>query len=420
MLIHSAKQLVTVAGGPQRGKELGRLNILADGAVAMEDGQIVAVGASSELRKSFPKMEQFDASSQVVMPGFVDAHTHVIWAGDRAAEFEQRLEGKSYLQILEEGGGILSTVRATREASKDILLKETRARLRTMFEHGSTTIEAKTGYGLELDAELKMLDVLVRLDNEGPWELAITFLGAHAIPQEYAGRADEYTEYVSGVMLPKVKEWWERHAAHLPLPFVDVFCETGAFSLEQSRRILEAAKELGFPLKIHADEFDNLGGTALAARLGAVSVDHVVAASAQDIQALAESDTVAVALPGTPFGLATGKYAPAHQILEAGGILALGSDLNPGTSWCESMQFAIALACRTMKLTPAQAIAAATINAAAAVGRAGRVGSIEVGKQADLVILDVPDYRHLGYRFGTNLVSAVVKKGILYPVKGVS
>jgi imidazolonepropionase len=217
-------------------------------------------------------------------------------------------------------------------------------------------------------------------------------------------------------MLPVLKDWWPHHAPYHPMPFVDIFCETGVFSLEQSRYVLETARNLGFPLKIHADEFDNLGGAQLAAELGAVSAAHLVKTSPEDILALADSDTVAVALPCTPFGLAEKEYTPAQAILEANGLLALATDLNPGTAWCENMQFAIALACRYMKLTPAQAIAAATINSAAAIARADQIGSLEPGKQADLIIFSVSDYRHLGYRFGSNLVQTVIKKGRVYPV----
>jgi imidazolonepropionase len=308
-------------------------------------------------------------------------------------------------------------VRATCAASLEKLVAETRPRLLSMFRHGTTTAEVKSGYGLRTSTELRMLQALLALDSDGPLEIAPTFLGAHAVPPEYQGDSDGYTGLVCDTMLPLLKEWWPHHAPHLPLPFVDVFCETGAFSLEQSRRILSRARQLDFPLKIHADEFDNLGGASLAAELGAVSADHLVNTSAEDIAALAHSDTVAVALPCTPFGLAEEHYTPAHQILEAGGLLALASDLNPGTAWCESMQFVIALACRYMRLTPAQAIAAATINAAAALGRHAEIGSLEVGKQADLLILDVPDYRHLGYRFGTNLVETVIKKGQIYSAR---
>jgi imidazolonepropionase len=411
MLIHSASQLLTLSGGPQRGPDLGRLGIIPDGAVLIRYGLIAATGATEELRRRYPDEELLDTGGRVVLPGFVDPHTHLIWAGDRAAEFELRLEGKSYLEILAAGGGILSTVRRTRQAGVDDLLAETRPRLWDMLKHGTTTAEAKTGYGLETAAELRMLEALLRLDAEGPLELAITFLGAHAIPPEYKGDADGYTRHLCAEMLPAVHTWWQGHAAGNPLPFVDVFCETGAFSLAQSRCILETARSLGFPLKIHADEFDNLGGASLAAELGAVSADHLVKTSAADIAALGQSSTIAVGLPCTPFGLAERDYTPARAILEAGGLLALASDLNPGTAWCGDMQFTIALACRYMRLTPAQAIAAATINAAAAICREDRIGSLEPGKQADLLILSVPDYRHLGYRFGSNLVQMIIKKG---------
>jgi imidazolonepropionase len=382
----------------------------------IRDGVVEAVGRSDDLRTEYRDEEEIDATGKVVMPGFVDPHTHVVWAGDRAAEFEMRLEGKTYLEILEAGGGILSTVQSTRAASGDDLIHAGRDRLWRMFAHGTTTVEAKTGYGLETDTELKMLEALLQVNEEGPWDVAPTFMGAHAIPPEYKDDPDGYSEHVCTVMLPAVKSWWEANGGELPLPFVDVFCETGAFNLDHTRRILEAAKDLGFPLKVHADEFDNLGGTSLAVELGAASADHLVAISETDIQALGESDTVAVGLPGTPFGLAEGKYTPAREIIAADGILALASDLNPGTTYCENMQMMIAIACRYMRLTPAQAIAAATINGAAAIDWADRVGSLEAGKQADVLVLDIPDYRQLGYRYGTNLVHTVVKKGVVYPV----
>lgn len=416
MLIYNASQLLTLAGGPQRGRELGQLGLIQDGAVLIQDEKIVAVGATRELRAAFPSEPDLDAGGRVVMPGFVDPHTHAIWAGDRSAEFELRLQGKSYLEILAEGGGILSTVRATRTGSLEKLMSETRPRLWSMFTCGTTTAEVKTGYGLRTAAELRMLQALLALDKEGPLEIAPTFLGAHAIAPEFHDRPEDYTALICNTMLPILREWWPHQAPYHEMPFVDVFCETGAFSLEQSTAILTRARELGFPLKIHADEFDNLGGARLAAELGAVSADHLVKTSPEDIQALAKSDTVAVALPCTPFGLAEREYTPAQAILDAGGLLALATDLNPGTAWCENMQFALALACRYMRLTPAQAIAAATINAAAAIGRADRIGSLEPGKQADLLILSVSDYRHLGYRFGINLVQTVIKKGHIYPV----
>jgi imidazolonepropionase len=285
-----------------------------------------------------------------------------------------------------------------------------------MFAHGTTTAEIKSGYGLEPQSEMRMLDAIIVLNEEGPIELASTFLGAHAIAPEFAHDADGYTELICTNMLPNLLIWSEELHPEKPKPFVDVFCETGAFSLEQARRILTTASELGFPLKIHADEFDNLGGASLAADLNATSADHLVATSPADITHLAQSDTVAVALPCTPFGLAETHYTPAQAILDASGLLALATDLNPGTAWCENMQFAIALACRYLRITPAQAIVAATLNAAAAIGRADRIGSLEVGKQADILILDIPDYRHLGYRFGTNLVQTVIKQGHVHHV----
>ncbi len=414
MLIHSSSQLLTLSGGPQRGQSLGTLNIIPNGAVLVRGETIAAIGPTPELLAAYPNEPALDAGGRVVIPGFVDPHTHLVWAGDRSAEFELRLQGRSYMDILAAGGGILSTVRATRQASPESLMEQTRQRTQSMFRHGTTTAEAKTGYGLETNNERIQLATLLQLDGEGPLELVPTFLGAHAVPPEFKNNPEAYSELVCREMLPAVRRWWDANAHDRPLPFVDVFCERGVFSLEQTRRILSIAKGLGFPLKIHADEFESLGGAALAAGLGAVSADHLVTTPADDIASLARSSTVAVALPCTPFGLAETHYTPARAILEAGGLLAIATDLNPGTAWCESMQFAIALACRYLRLTPAQAIAAATINAAAAVGRAGLIGSLETGKQADLIILSENDYRHLGYRFGTNLVATVIKKGKVY------
>ena len=411
MLIHSASQLLTLASGPQRGFDLGYLGIIPDGAVLVRDGLIVATGPSDELRRRYPDEEQLDAGGRVVMPGFVDPHTHLIWAGDRAAEFELRLQGKSYQEIAAAGGGIRSTVKATSAASLEQLVAEARPRAQAMLRHGTTTAEAKSGYALQHPGELTMLQAILDLDAEGPLELVPTYLGAHDIPPEYQDDPAGYVELLCTALLPEVRDWWRSHAPGRPLPFVDVFCETIAFDLEQSKRILVTARDLGFPLKIHADEFGNLGGAGLAARLYAASADHLVKTSPEEFSLMAQSGTVAVALPCTPFGLAQPQYTPAWQVLAAGGILAIATDLNPGTAWCESMQFAIALACRYLKLTPAQAIAAATINAAAAIKADERVGSLEPGKQADLLVLSVNDYRHLGYRFGGNLAGRVMKRG---------
>ncbi len=411
MLIYNAKQLLTLAGGPQRGKQLGDLGLIPEGAILIRDGLVQAVGSMEEILERFPNEERFNAAGKVVMPGFVDPHTHLIFMGNRAMEFEMRLEGKSYQEIMAAGGGIVNTVRMTRDASLEELVAAALPRIQGMLQYGTTTAEAKTGYGLTAESELIQLQAILKLDHESALELVPTYLGAHAIPQEYARDPQGYTDLVVEQMLPGVKQWWQRNAPNHPLPFVDVFCEVGAFSLEQSRQILMKAKELGFPLKIHADEFKNLGGTSLAVEMGAISADHLVKTSHADIQSLGNSDTVAVSLTPTPFGLGHCEFTPAQDIIAANGILAIASDLNPGTAWCESMQFVIALSCRYLKITVAQAIAAATINAAAAIGRADRIGSLEPGKQADLLLLSVDDYRNLGYKFGGNLVQRVMKHG---------
>lgn len=408
LLIHSAAQLLTVARTPQRGRDLGDLGLVPNGALAIQAGRIVAVGDSAELQAAFKPRRTLDAGGRVVLPGFVDPHTHVVWAGDRSNEFEMRLAGATYMEIMNAGGGIMSTVRQTRAASVDELTAQTRARLRRMLEHGSTTIEVKTGYGLETAAELRLWETIARLQREGPWELVATFLGAHAVPAEYKGREDAYVDLVVNEMLPAVAA---RRADLTGPVFADVFCEDGAFTVAQSRRILDAAAGLGFGLKIHADEFVGLGGTAMAAGLGATSCDHLVFTPDADIAALGTAPTIAVGLPPTPFSLAQREYTPAAKLLDAGAALAIATDCNPGTGWCESMQLVIALACRYMRLTPAQAIVAATANAAWAVGLGGRLGSLAPGYQADVVIMDIPDYRHLGYRFGTNLVKTVIKNG---------
>jgi imidazolonepropionase len=417
LLIH-ASQLLTLAGGKRRGQALSDLRIVPDGAVLYRDGILLETGATGDLLSRHPQEPTLDARGRVVMPGFIDPHTHLIWAGDRSNEFEMRLQGKTYMEILAQGGGILSTVRATRQADEASLLAPTRARAAAMFRHGTTTVEAKTGYGLDSESELKQLAALYALNGEGLPEIIPTYLGAHAIAPEYAGDPDGYTKHLVETMLPDLATWWKGHVIHFanhPVPFVDVFCEKGAFNLAQSRRILVAASRLGFPLKIHVDEFENLGGARMAVEMNAASADHLVKTSLEEIALFGHSETVAVSLPCTPFGLGHTEYTPAREIIAAGGLLALATDCNPGTAWNESMQFVIALACRAMKLTPAEAISAATINAAAAIRQEHRIGSIEPGKQADLLILDAEDYRHLGYRFGTNLVDTVIKRGKEYP-----
>lgn len=409
LLVHSAAQLCVIPGpGPQRGAQLGTLGLIEDGAVAVRDGLIVDVGTTLALRPLYRAKQVLDAGGACVLPGFVDPHTHLPWAGERAGEFEMRLQGASYMEIMAAGGGIMSTVQATRAATLQDLVRENKLRLQTMLAHGTTSAECKTGYGLQKDAELKQLEAMRLLNEAQPVELSYTFLPAHAVPAEYKGRTGDYVEAVIEEMLPAGAAWMEAQGVTL---FCDVFCEEGVFDVLQTRRILERAKELGYRLKVHADEFAGLGGTALAVSLGAVSADHLVQTPPEDIEALGQAETVAVGLPGTPFGLGHTDYTPAIEILEAGGALALATDLNPGTCWCESMQFVMALACRYMGLTQAQALAAATLNAAHAIGRGHEVGSLEIGKQADLLILSEGDYRMLGYRFGVNLVQTVIKRG---------
>ncbi len=413
-LLFNTSQVVTLVGGPRRGPRMNDLGIISNGAVIFRDGAILEVADSDSLINKYPNEPRLDAQGNAVIPGFVDPHTHLVWAGDRAAEFEMRLQGKTYLEILKSGGGIISTVKATRQADLLTLKEQTRSRANRMFSYGTTTAEVKTGYGLNQESEMKQLAAILDLSKEGPLEMVPTYLAAHAIAPEYTDDPDGYTRLICDELLPELFRWWNKNQPEQKLPFIDVFCEQGAFTLEQTRKILATAQKAGFPLKIHVDEFMNLGGTSLAVELNAISADHLVKTSPMEIKMLAESDTIAVSLPCTPFGLADPSYTPARSLIDQGGRLAIATDCNPGTAWCESMQFVIALACRSLKLTPAEAVCAATINSAAAIQKDHKVGSIEKGKQADLLILNVGDFRHLAYRFGTNLVSTIIKNGEVY------
>jgi imidazolonepropionase len=423
LIVHSARQVLTLAGAaPKRGAAQGDLGILRDAALAIRGETLFAVGDTLDiLALADTHTRKIDARGKIVLPGFVDAHTHVVFAGDRSSEFELRLQGASYQDIQRAGGGIMSTVRATRAASLDDLIAQARTRLDAMLAHGTTTAEAKTGYGLDTANEIKMLAAIDALDREHAIDLVPTFLGAHGVPEEFTGRADQYVKLVVEEMLPAFaqrmrdedggrKDAQSSVTRHRPL-FCDVFCDDGAFTLEHARRILTRAKELGFGLRVHADEFANLGGATLAAELGAASADHLMVTRRDEMRAMANANVIAVLLPGTTFGLGKTEFADGRAFIDENVGAALGSDINPGTCWCESMPFILALACRYEKLTPAEAIVAATINAAYSLGIAERVGSLEPGKLADVLIADVPDYAHLAYRFGANPIQTVIKRG---------
>jgi imidazolonepropionase len=397
--------------GPKRGAALADVGLIPNGAVVLSDGEIVAVGSSEELCAAWTAEQAIDASNKVVCPSFVDAHTHVVYAGDRVDEFEMRVRGATYVEIMEAGGGIVSTMRATRAASLEQLVQESRRRLDEMLALGTTTVEVKTGYGLDTANELKMLDAIASLDRQHPIELVPTFLGAHAVPPEYKGRTDVYVQLVVEEMIPAAARWWHSSLfAGRPL-YCDVFCEAGVFDAEQTRRVLEAGLAHGLSPKLHADEFKSLGGVSLAVELGALSVDHLDVTPPDEIARLADSDTIGVLLPAVGLNLGSAHAAPVRVMVEAGVALALATDVNPGSAPCLSMPLTMAVACRYGRLLPAEALNAGTINAAYAVGLGDRVGSIQVGKQADLCILDTPDYRDLVYWLGGNPVETVIVRG---------
>jgi imidazolonepropionase len=406
LVIRHASELVRVAASGERrktGADAYHAVVLRDGALVVEGERIAWVGPTADLPLLPPDATILDATGQVVLPGFVDSHTHLIFAGTRLDEFEQRLRGMSYQEISAKGGGINATVQCVRQSSREELKALARPRLQRLLEHGVTTVEVKSGYGLTLADELKCLEAIAELNADGPFELLPTFLGAHAVPPEYRHDQCAYVRLLVEDMLPEVARCGLAR-------FCDVFCETGVFGIEESERILDRARALGFALKLHADELTPLGGAELAARLGAVSADHLLCITDAGIDALAASETVATLLPGTAFFLGV-DYAPARRLLERGVAVALASDCNPGTCPTENFLLVGSMACLGMKMLPAEALCAMTINAAAALGISDRVGSLEAGKQADLVICDVPDHRELFYHFGINHVRTVVKRG---------
>jgi imidazolonepropionase len=417
LLIHSARQVITCANpnGPKRGESMRDVGLLENGAIAINDGKIVEVGRTQEIKSHYSAAKELDASRKVVCPGFADPHTHVVYAGDRVNEFEMRIKGATYMEIMAAGGGIVSSARAVRAASVEQLVAETRPRLDAMIKLGTTTVEAKTGYGLDESSEMKLLAATESLASSHACTIIPTFLGAHAIPTEYKSNPEAYVRLVIEKMLPQAAEWYQKSrfkALEIPF-FCDVFCEQNAFTLDQSRQILEAGLALGMGAKIHADEFNALGGVTLAVELGAVSVDHLDVTTPEERARLAGSDTVGVVLPAVNFNLGSAHFADARALLDAGGALALSTDINPGSAPCPSMPLVMAIATRYQRLLPAEAMNASTINAAFAIGMGDRVGSLEPGKQADILILNTGDYRHLCYQFGGNFVETVVKKGIV-------
>lgn len=415
LLITNIGQLVTCASGgkPKRGAEMRDVGIIANGAVAIKDGKFEAVGTSDEINTVYTADEVIDAGGKVVCPGFVDPHTHIVFAGDRLNEFELKIKGAEYLEILANGGGIVSTVKHTRDVSFDELVEQSRKRLDKMLACGTTTAEIKTGYGLNTETELKMLRVIEELDKTHSIDLVPTFLAAHAVPPEFKENSDGYVDLICGEMLPAASVWYEAsHFSVIGTPFfADVFCEKNAFDLDQSRRVLETADSLGFRLKAHVDQFTNLGGSAFSIASDAVSIDHLDAISDDEIESLAKSDTVGVVIPTENFSAGKTQFANARKMIDASCAMAISTDYNPGSAPCPSMPMAMAISTRYQKLLPSEALIASTLNAAFAIGLGKTHGSIEVGKVADLVILDMKDYRQLAYEFGGDQLGPVIKAG---------
>lgn len=404
LLIKNAAQVVTPQGHTAiKGASMKDVKIYENASVLIEDGHIVAVGDGAEWAKTVPVDKQIDATGKTVLPGFVDSHTHFVFGGYRADEFLWRMEGMTYMEIMERGGGINNTMKAIRNASAEELIEHSMDILEKMFAFGITTVEGKSGYGMDHDTELKQLEVMKELEQRQPVEIVRTFMGAHSIPPEYKGRNEEFLKFLVKEVMPDVKK------ADLA-QFCDIFCEKGVFSIEESRQYLQQAKDMGFDLKIHADEIVTLGGAELGAELGCTSADHLLHASDEGIKALANSDTVATLLPTTAFCLKE-PFAPARKMIDAGCAVALATDFNPGSGFTNSVPLMIALGVIYMGMTAEEAITALTLNGAAAVGRADTIGSIEEGKQADIVILQYPSYKFLPYHTGVNIVETVIKKG---------
>ncbi|WP_128895815.1 imidazolonepropionase [Longirhabdus pacifica] len=424
-IIKNANQIITMAGNntaPRKKEGMSELGLINNEdkkmVIAIYDGNILAVGDTTTVQQRFhalqitsDEIEVIDAQGKLVLPGFVDPHTHVVFAGSREYELNMRLNGASYLEILQQGGGILATTNMTREADETQLIAETTFRLNQFALHGVTTIEAKSGYGLTTKDECKMLHVIKKLNDLHALDIVPTFMAAHAIPPEYKENPDAYVDLIIDDMLPIIKE-------HQLAQFCDVFCEQGVFNVDQSKRMLEAAKTYGLTPKIHADEIVSIGGTFLASEVGAISAEHLLQTKSDGIQALAEGNVIATLLPGTAFYLME-PYAKAREMIDAGVAVTLSTDRNPGSSPTENIQLIMNLACFHMNMTPEEVLVATTINAAHAIHMQDKVGSLEEGKQADLIMMDIPTYHHLQYHYGVNHVDTVMKKGNIIVQGGV-
>ncbi len=407
LLIKNIKQLITVRadGKPfKSGKEMGNLGVIEKATIVIENGLFKWIGRNEEFTETVSEnIDIIDASDLIGLPGFVDSHTHLLFAGTREDEFAMRIGGKTYAEIAQAGGGILSTVHATRTATKKELKRLARRYLDTMLTEGTTTVEIKSGYGLNEKDEIKMLEAINDLTEECLIGIVPTFLGAHAIPPEFRNDSDGYVNLICARMLPYIAQ---RKLAN----FCDAFCEQGYFSVEQCRKIFETAKQLGLNIKIHADQLTQIGASILAAEMGALSADHLEQIDDAGIAAVKQSKTIATVLPGVSFFLHY-TYPPARKIIDTGIPLAIASNFNPGSCMSFSMPIMMTIACTQMSMTPEEAITASTLNGAAALGLSEIIGSIEVGKQADIVLYDIPDYRYLAYHFGTNHVAKVIKHG---------
>lgn len=399
ILIKNASEIVTLKGdnNPRTKKQMSNLSLINNGSLAINDGKIFDIGKNLKYNAE----KTIDAKGKTVLPGFVDPHTHLVFSGSREFELDMKLKGFTYMDILKKGGGIFYTVEKTRKASYDDLIKESKARLDKMLLHGTTTCEAKSGYGLDTKTEIKILNVQNTLNKIHRVDIVSTFLGAHAIPKEVD--SDEYIDQIIDEMLPKTKGLAD---------FCDVFCEKGVFTVKQSKKILEAGKKYSLTPKIHADEIVDTGGACLAAEVDAISADHLLMSSDKGLKAMAKSNVIGVLLPGTPFSLMMKDYSNARKMIQLGIPVALATDLNPNC-YTENMQFIIQLACLNMKMTPAEAITAATYNSACAIGLNNKIGSIESGKQADIIMLNCPNHIFIPYHFGVNLVETVIKKGVI-------